>query len=101
MSVWQSTPTGLRLTIWAQPGAKKTAVAGQHGEALKIQLHARPVEGAANEALIAFLAQSFLVPKRDVCVLRGEQQRHKLVEITGDPEALRARLALVFGLVVE
>lgn len=48
-----------KLTLHIQPGAKKTEVAGEHGEALKIRLAAPPVEGKANQKLIAWLADFF------------------------------------------
>lgn len=92
MSPWQTTPNGIRLSIWAQPGAKKTAIAGLHGDFLKIQLAARPVEGAANADLLAFLAEALGVPKRAVTLVKGEQQRRKVVDVVGSPEQLDACL---------
>jgi uncharacterized protein (TIGR00251 family) len=71
----------ITLTIHAQPGAKKTAVAGVHGAALKIRLAAPAVEGRANDALVAFLAASFGVPRRNVTLVRGETGRRKTLRI--------------------
>ncbi|HEV8096061.1 MAG TPA: DUF167 domain-containing protein [Burkholderiales bacterium] len=71
----------ITLTIHAQPGAKKTEVAGVHGAALKIRLAAPAVEGKANDALIAFFAASFGVPRRNVMLVRGETGRRKTVRI--------------------
>lgn len=74
-----------------QPGAKKTEVAGLHGGRLKIRLAARAVEGAANEALVAFLAEAFGVAKREVRIVAGAQARQKRVAVAGvarPPEAL-------------
>jgi uncharacterized protein (TIGR00251 family) len=71
----------ITLTIHAQPGAKRTEVAGVHGAALKIRLAAPAVEGRANDALIAFLAASFGVPRRNVTLVRGEAGRRKTVRI--------------------
>lgn len=73
----------LTLTIHAQPGAKKSEVAGLHGDALKIRIAAPPVEGKANEALIAFIAQLFDVPRKQVRLITGDTSRHKRVEVTG------------------
>jgi len=81
----------LTLILHVQPGAKKTAVAGLHGDALKIRLAAPPVEGRANEALLRFIADFFHVPLRDVQLKQGEQSRHKRVEVRGslvDPASL-------------
>ena len=71
----------ITLTIHAQPGAKRTEVAGVHGGSLRIRLAAPPVEGRANAALIAFLAEQFDVPQRAVAILRGHAARRKTVRI--------------------
>ena len=83
----------LTLTLHIQPGAKRTDVAGLHGEALKIRLAAPPIEGRANEALLKFIAASFEVPLRQVELKQGSQSRHKVVAVTGSkvgPESLLA-----------
>ncbi|MFZ2161435.1 MAG: DUF167 domain-containing protein [Sideroxyarcus sp.] len=83
----------LTLTLHVQPGAKRTDVAGLHGEALKIRLAAPPIEGRANEALLKFIAESFGVPLRQVELKQGGQSRHKVVAISGskvEPESLLA-----------
>ncbi len=74
---------GITLSLHAQPGAKRTEVAGVHGGALKIRLAAPPVDGQANEALIAFLALAFGVPKRQVELLSGHASRSKRVRVHG------------------
>jgi hypothetical protein len=78
---------GVTLSVRAQPGAKKTAVAGIYGEGvseqLKIAVHAPPVEGRANDALIAFLADLFSIPRRDVALLSGETNRSKVFLLRG------------------
>jgi len=71
----------ITLEIHAQPGAKKTEVAGVHGDSLKIRLAAPAVEGRANDTLIAFLAASFGVPRRNVTLVRGETARRKTLRI--------------------
>ncbi|MFH0935162.1 MAG: DUF167 domain-containing protein [Pseudomonadota bacterium] len=81
----------LTLTLHVQPGAKRTDVAGLHGEALKIRLAAPPIEGRANEALLRFIAETFAVPLRQVELRQGGQSRHKVVAVSGskvDPETL-------------
>lgn len=67
------------LTLHVQPGAKRSEIAGLHGDALKIRLAAPPVEGRANEALLKFIAKLFDVPLRQVELKRGEQSRHKVI----------------------
>ncbi len=71
----------LVLTLHVQPGAKRTEVAGAHGEALKIKLAAPPVDGKANAELLRFLADAFGVPLRQVTLVRGETSRAKVVRI--------------------
>jgi uncharacterized protein (TIGR00251 family) len=81
----------LTLTLHVQPGAKRTEVAGLHGDALKLRLAAPPIEGRANEALLRFIAETFCVPLRQVELRQGGQSRHKVVAVTGskvDPETL-------------
>ena len=69
------------LTLHVQPGASRTEYAGLHGDAHKIRLAAPPVEGRANEALIAFLADAFGVARRDVAIAIGASARRKIVRI--------------------
>lgn len=88
----------LVLTIHAQPGAKKTEAAGLHGEALKIRLAARPVEGAANAELIEFFAAEFGVAKRDVELIAGAQGRQKRVRIRAPDRALAEEKLRTSGL---
>jgi uncharacterized protein (TIGR00251 family) len=76
---------GVLLMLHAQPGAKRTEVAGVHGEGaqarLRIRLAAPPVEGKANAELLRFLAVAFAVSLRDVTLVRGETSRQKTVRI--------------------
>jgi uncharacterized protein (TIGR00251 family) len=69
------------LELHVQPGAKRTEVAGVHGDALKIRLAAPPVEGKANAALLRFVAEAFGVPARNVALVRGETSRRKTVRV--------------------
>ena len=54
----------LKIAIHATPGAKRTEAAGLHGDALRVRVGAPPVDGKANEALIAWASKAFGVPKR-------------------------------------
>jgi uncharacterized protein len=80
---WRREEAGaLVLALHVQPGAARTAIAGVHGDALKIRLAAPPVDGKANAELRRFLAQAFGVALRDVELLRGATARAKLVRIS-------------------
>ena len=83
----------ITLTLHIQPGAKKTEVAGQHGEALKIRLAAPPVDGKANEALLRFVAETLGLPKSAVSLKSGQTSRRKVLEISGATSEAVARLA--------
>lgn len=78
---------GVTLAVRAQPGAKKTAVTGVYGEGdaaqLKIAVHAPPVEGRANAALIEFLAHSFALPKSSIELVSGAASRAKVFRLCG------------------
>ena len=85
----------LELRVHAVPGAKKTEAQGLHGAALKIKVQARAVEGAANAALIEFLAGELQVPRRQCVLVSGEKSREKRVLVLAAPrtraeEVLRA-----------
>lgn len=71
----------LTLHLHVQPGAKKTEAAGMHGGSIKIRLAAPPVEGKANLALLAFVADAFGVPQRNVILVRGEKSREKVLRV--------------------
>jgi uncharacterized protein len=76
-------PDGCSLAVRAQPGARRNAILGMYGEAaeaqLKIALKAPPIEGRANEALIAFLAEFFGLARSAVSITHGQSGRSKLV----------------------
>jgi uncharacterized protein (TIGR00251 family) len=77
------TPTGILLRLYVQPRAKRTQIAGVHGDAMKLRVAAPPVDGAANEAILAFLAEVFGVPQRAVTLRSGDTSRQKVVEVRG------------------
>ena len=81
----RDTPEGAIVTVHVQPNAARTEYVGVHGNALKFRVAAPPVEGAANEALCAFLAERFGLPKSAVVVKSGHGSRHKRVLLTGMP----------------
>ena len=87
-----ATADGVRLTLHVQPGARRTEVAGLHGDALKIRLAAPPVDGKANAALIEFIAERLSLPKSAVSLISGQTSRRKLLEIDSPPADTRQRL---------
>ena len=89
---YRSTPSGaLHLSVHAQPGARRTEVAGLHGGALKVRVAAPALEDRANEALAAYLAARLGLPRRNVVLLSGARSREKRFEIVGcAPERLAA-----------
>ncbi|MFA5343950.1 MAG: DUF167 domain-containing protein [Kiritimatiellia bacterium] len=95
MSWITATKTGAMLSVHACPRAAHDAVQGLHGDAVKIRLRSPPVDGKANDALIAFLGRILDVPARDLVIVAGHSSRHKRVAIAGATEAaVRARLGL-------
>lgn len=88
----ETRPGGVRFPVRVQPRASRTEVAGTHQGVLKVRLHAPPVDGAANEALVEFLADSLGVPRRLVRIVSGASSRTKVVEVTGVDAAAVSRL---------
>jgi uncharacterized protein (TIGR00251 family) len=87
MSYTRDTPDGCTLTIRVHPGAKKNAITGLHADSLKVALNAPPVDGRANDALIAFIAESLNLPRSRVALLSGASSRSKVLRITGKSAA--------------
>jgi len=81
------------LSVRIQPRASRNEVAGLAGDQLKIKLTAPPVEGAANEACLAFLAKLLALAPSRLAIIQGERSRNKVVRITGLTQAeVHARL---------
>ena len=87
----------LSLTLHVQPSAKKSAITGLHGDALKVRVAAPAEDNRANDELLALLARYLGVPRSSVTLRHGATSRRKVVEITGgaDLRARAARLASV------
>ncbi len=75
--------TGVRFAIHVQPRSKRPGVDGVHGDALRVRVQAPPVEGAANEAVVAVLAEALGVPARAVRIAAGQSGRQKIVDVDG------------------
>lgn len=89
-----ATASGVEVALHVQPGARRNAVVGEHGGRLKLALQAPPVEGRANEALVAYLAAMLRIPQRQVLLVAGARSRDKRVELRGvDPAAVARALA--------
>ena len=81
------------LDLRVIPRAKRSEVAGLRGDAWIIRLQAPPVEGAANEELLAILAKVLEVRRRDLTILAGERSRQKRVRVANlNPSTVRERL---------
>lgn len=88
----ETRPGSVRFPVRVQPRASRTEVAGTQQGALKVRLQAPPVDGAANEALVEFLADSLGVPRRLVRIVSGASSRTKVVEVTGVDAGAVSRL---------
>ncbi len=91
-------PGGVRLAVRLTPRANRNAVDGvirgaDGRPALHLRVAAPPVEGAANAALVAFLAEALGIRKSDIRIRSGETARVKVIFIAGEAEALIRRLA--------
>lgn len=85
---------GTRIAVRVVPRAPRTELVGLHGPELKIRLHAPPVEGKANAAVVRYLAEVLGVSTSQVVLLGGERSRSKSVGVTGmSPADVAARLA--------
>jgi uncharacterized protein len=78
---------GCTLSVRLHPGARKNSITGIHADALRIALTAPPVDGKANEALIAFLSEALRLPRARVALVAGATSRAKIVRITGKSAA--------------
>ncbi len=90
----RDTASGATLPVRVHPRAKKNAIAGTVGDALKLSLTAPPVEGRANEAAIAFLAEILRVPRASISIAAGQSSRNKVIRVAGFSAAeIAARLS--------
>src|SRR5437764_7889527 len=78
-----ATAAGVSFSVKVQPRARKNAITGTVGEALKLALTAPPVEGRANQAVIEFFADIFQIPRSSITIASGESSRLKVLRVTG------------------
>jgi uncharacterized protein len=92
------TAAGATLQVKVHPRARKNAITGAVGDALKLALTAPPVEGRANEACVKFLAEFLNVPRSSVTIAAGESSRQKLIRIAGMTAAqVEEKLRAILG----
>ena len=91
----KNVPGGVTLAVRVTPRARKNEIVGVAGEAIKVKLAAPPVEGAANAALCAFLAEQLGVRKSAVTLVAGQASRQKVVRVEGvAADEVQAHLAV-------
>ena len=89
-------PSTTRLRVRVSPGARRTEIAGRHGDGWKVRVAAAPEGGRANEAVLGLLAERLELPRRSLEIVSGHSAREKVVRMTGISDAeLQRRLAKV------
>lgn len=87
-----------RLTLRVSPGAARSVVVGRHGAGWKVRVSAPPEDGKANDAVIRLLAETLVLPARDVQIVSGRASRDKIVALEGmRPDEIERRLANASG----
>lgn len=72
-----------RVRLRVSPGARKTELAGRHGDAWKVRVSAPPEDGRANGAALDLLAELVGLPRRALTIVSGQRSRDKVVEMAG------------------
>ena len=91
----QESADGIRFAVKVHPRAKKNAITGELGDALKLSLTSPPVEGRANEACIEFFAKLLNVPRSSVTIASGQTSRQKFVCVSGlSADEVRRRIGI-------
>ena len=94
----RDTPAGATFALRVHPRARKNAITGATGDALKLAITAPPVEGKANQACIEFLAEFLNVPRASVTIVAGQSSRNKVIRVAGRTTAqIEERLRSVIG----
>ena len=84
---------GTRLRLRVRPGARKNAIVGPHGGALKISVTAAPERGKANEAVVELLASALAISRASVAIVSGQTCANKVVVVALKPEVVAERLS--------
>ena len=80
----------LRLRV--HPKARKNAITGLRGDALKVSVTAPPEDGKANDAVLRLLAEALDIPLSSVELVSGAHSRDKVVEVALDDDEIQRRL---------
>ncbi len=90
-----NSPECVTFAVKIHPRAKKNAITGEVGDALKLALTAPPVDGKANEACIDFFAKLLNLPRSFVTIAAGQTSRNKVIRVAGlSAEEVRKRLKI-------
>jgi uncharacterized protein len=91
----QQTSGGVTFAVKMHPRARKNAITGEVGDALKLSLTAPPIDGRANQACIEFFAKLLEVPRSSVTIASGQSARTKVIRVFGlSAEEIRKRLGM-------
>jgi len=91
----QESPAGTTFAVKVHPRAKRNAITGEVGDALKLALTAPPVDGKANDACIDFFAKLLKVPRSSVTIAAGQTSRNKVIRVKGlSADEVRERLKI-------
>jgi uncharacterized protein (TIGR00251 family) len=93
----RDTSAGASFEVKLHPRAKRDAITGELGDALKLSLIAPPIDGRANEACIKFFANVLSVPSSSVTIASGQSSRNKIIRVRGlSADEVRARLKICY-----
>jgi len=91
----KESPSGTTFAVKVHPRAKKNAITGEVGDALKLALTAPPVDGKANDASMDFFAKLLKVARSSVTIAAGQTSRNKVIRVAGlSAEEVRKRLEI-------
>ena len=79
----KDTSSGATFSVRVHPRAKKNAISGEVGDALKLSLTAPPADSKANEACIAYFAELLAVPRSSITIAAGATSRNKVIRVAG------------------
>ena len=89
----QNSPSGTTFAVKVHPRAKKNAITGEVGDALKLALTAPPADGKANAACVEFFAKLLNLPRSSITIAAGQTSRNKVIRVSGlSAQQVRDRL---------